>query len=121
MGAASTTGQAAPFIAVYMTVERLLTPLTDVFLFESAYIASRFDAEVGDADAACAALSSTDCAPPSSSRVAPNADAAEFVYVGELRAAKGVDIAARGDRARRRADAGSPRPCWSARVPKRIG
>jgi glycosyltransferase involved in cell wall biosynthesis len=75
----------------YMTVERLLTPLTDVFLFESAYIASRFHAEVGDETRlrriVVNGLRLTEFQP-----VAPNADAAEFVYVGELRAIKCVDI-----------------------------
>ena len=76
---------------LYMVVERLLAPVTDVFLFESAYIASRFDAEVGDETRlrriVVNGLRASEFAP-----VAPNADAAEFVYVGELRAVKGVDV-----------------------------
>ena len=74
-----------------MTVERLLTPLTDVFLFESAYIASRFDAEVGD-KTRLRRIVVNGLRPSEFRPVAPNADAAEFVYVGELRAVKGVDI-----------------------------
>jgi glycosyltransferase involved in cell wall biosynthesis len=76
---------------LYMIVERLLAPLTHVFLFESAYIASRFDAEVGDETRlrriVVNGLRASEFAP-----VAQNADAAEFVYVGELRAVKGVDV-----------------------------
>jgi hypothetical protein len=34
---------------LYMTVEGLLAPLTDAFLFESGFIERRFDAEVGAA------------------------------------------------------------------------
>jgi glycosyltransferase involved in cell wall biosynthesis len=75
----------------YMTVERLLTPLTDVFLFESAFIASRFDAEVGD-ETRLRRIVVNGLRPSEFQPVAPNADAAEFVYVGELRAVKGVDI-----------------------------
>jgi glycosyltransferase involved in cell wall biosynthesis len=74
----------------YMAAERLLASATDVFLFESAYIAGRFDALVG--------------ARTRVRRVVPNGlragefalaahrpDAAELLYVGELRAAKGID------------------------------
>jgi glycosyltransferase involved in cell wall biosynthesis len=75
----------------YMAVERLLTPLTDVFLFESAYISSRFDAEVGD-ETRLRRIVVNGLRPSEFQPVAPNADAAEFVYVGELRAVKGVDI-----------------------------
>ena len=74
-----------------MMVERLLTPLTDVFLFESAYIASRFDAEVGD-ETRLRRIVVNGLRPSEFEPVAPNADAAEFVYVGELRAVKGVDV-----------------------------
>jgi glycosyltransferase involved in cell wall biosynthesis len=76
---------------MYMLAERLLTPLTDVFLFESAYIASRFDAEVGD-ETRLRRIVVNGLGPFEFQPVAPNADAAEFVYVGELRAVKGVDI-----------------------------
>jgi glycosyltransferase involved in cell wall biosynthesis len=79
------------FHRFYMTVERLLTPLTDVFLFESAFIASRFDAEVGD-ETLLRRIVVNGLRPSEFQPVAPNADAAEFVYIGELRAVKGVDI-----------------------------
>ena len=42
--AASITAAAPPLNSLYMLVERALAPMTDVFLFESAYIAGRFDA-----------------------------------------------------------------------------
>ena len=79
-----------PLQRAYMAVERLLASVTDVFLFESAYIAARFDALVG--------------AKTRVRRIVPNGlragefalakhrpDAAELLYVGELRAAKGID------------------------------
>jgi glycosyltransferase involved in cell wall biosynthesis len=74
----------------YMAAEKLMAPMTDVFLFESAYIAGRFDAFVGAASGVrrivANGISEAEFAP-----VAPNEDAAELLYVGELRAAKGID------------------------------
>lgn len=76
---------------IYMSVERLFERATDMFLFESAYIAGCFEAYVGHA-------------PRTDSRVIVNGvSEAEFepidhsgaqfdlVYLGELRSAKGVD------------------------------
>lgn len=76
---------------VYMAIERLLESATDMFLFESAFIAGRFEAHIGH-------MPSTD------HRIVLNGisdaefepidhDQAEFdlVYLGELRSAKGVD------------------------------
>jgi glycosyltransferase involved in cell wall biosynthesis len=74
----------------FMATEKLLTLSTDVFLFESAYIAKRFDAFVGARRGlkriVANGISAAEFVP-----VAPNSDAAEFLYVGELRAAKGID------------------------------
>ena len=70
--------------------ERLLAPSTDIFLFESAYIAGRFDALVGAHDG-LRRIVPTASAPAEFAPVAPTADAADFLYVGELRAAKGID------------------------------
>lgn len=76
---------------VYMAVERLLEPATDMFLFESRFIAGRFEACIGHA-------------PRTDHRVVLNGiSEAEFepidhagaefdlLYLGELRSAKGVD------------------------------
>lgn len=76
---------------IYMNVERLFERATDIFLFESAYIAGRFEAYIGHK-------------PRTASRVIVNGvSEAEFepidhtgarfdlVYLGELRSAKGVD------------------------------
>ncbi len=75
----------------YMGIEALLCRRTDMLLFESAFIGQRYCALVGE--------------PVRSARVVHNGisrqefepvvhgpDAAEFVYVGELRAAKGIDV-----------------------------
>ena len=75
---------------VYMGVERILARATDVLLFESGYIAARYDAFVGKVDVRRAivfnGLSDTEF-----QAARPNPDAADILYVGELRAAKGVD------------------------------
>ncbi len=74
----------------YMLAEKLMAPMTDVFLFESAYIAGRFDEFVGARNGVrrivANGIGEAEFAP-----VAPNEDAAELLYVGELRAAKGID------------------------------
>ena len=75
---------------VFMTTEKLLTLSTDVFLFESAYIAGRFDAFVG-AKSAVRRIVANGVSAAEFVPVAANPDAADFLYVGELRAAKGID------------------------------
>jgi glycosyltransferase involved in cell wall biosynthesis len=64
--------------------------LTDVFLFESRYIERRFDVCVG-AKTKSRRVVFSGLRADEFVRVAPNPDAADFIYVGELRAAKGVD------------------------------
>lgn len=76
---------------VYMTIERLLERATDMFLFESAFIAGRFEAHVGhkprtDYRVVLNGISEAEFEP------IDHADAAfDLVYLGELRSAKGVD------------------------------
>jgi glycosyltransferase involved in cell wall biosynthesis len=74
----------------YMFAEKLAAPLTDVFLFESAYIAGRFDAFV-DARNGVRRIVANGIGPAEFMPATPNDDAAELLYVGELRAAKGID------------------------------
>jgi glycosyltransferase involved in cell wall biosynthesis len=74
----------------FMAAERLLTRSTDVFLFESAFIAGCFDAQVGGQNH-LRRIVANGLNPAEFVPAAPNPDAAEFLYVGELRAAKGVD------------------------------
>jgi glycosyltransferase involved in cell wall biosynthesis len=75
---------------LYMLVERALAPLTDIFLFESAYIADRFDRRVG-ARNGVRRIVANGISPAEFTPVTPNEDAADLLYVGELRAAKGID------------------------------
>lgn len=76
--------------SAYMAVERLLAPATDVFLFESAYIESQFDRCVG-ANAKFRRVVLNGLRAAEFAEVGRDANAAELLYVGELRAAKGVD------------------------------
>ncbi|MGX1791001.1 glycosyltransferase [Bosea sp. NPDC055332] len=76
---------------IYMAIERLLEPATDMFLFESAFIAGRFEAHVGhkprtDHRIVLNGISEAEFEPIDHAK-------AEFdlVYLGELRSAKGVD------------------------------
>jgi len=75
---------------LYMAAERILARATDIFMFESAYIGERCEANVPGARALKRVVHngiSLDEAIP----VNPAADAADFIYVGELRSAKGID------------------------------
>ncbi|MGD0761795.1 MAG: glycosyltransferase [Roseiarcus sp.] len=74
----------------YMLVEKALAPMTDVFLFESAYIAGRFDSYVGAASGVRRVVANG-IGPAEFEPIAPNAGAADLLYVGELREAKGID------------------------------
>jgi len=75
---------------LYMWVEWALAPLTDLFLFESGYIAERFDFLVGARNGVRRVVANG-IGPAELTLVRPNADAAELLYVGELRSAKGID------------------------------
>jgi len=79
-----------PLHRAYMFAEKLMAPLTDVFLFESAFIAGCFDAYVG-ARSGARRVVANGISPAEFVPVAPKPDAADLLYVGELRAAKGID------------------------------
>jgi glycosyltransferase involved in cell wall biosynthesis len=80
-----------PMGRLYIMAERRLAPFTDGFIFESVFAANRYAEMVGQ--------------PQCPVRIVPNGlyrhefyegmlsdDAADFVYVGELRELKGVDV-----------------------------
>lgn len=75
---------------VFMRLERLLAARTDALLFESAFIASRFETYVGKPKCIARVIpngvSESEFAP-----LAPHADAADLLFVGEFRKAKGID------------------------------
>jgi glycosyltransferase involved in cell wall biosynthesis len=76
--------------AAFMWAERAMARRTDLFLFESDHIRERFDVFVGIEHGVrrvvVNGLGAAEFAP-----VAASAEAADFLYVGELRAAKGID------------------------------
>ena len=76
---------------VYMAVEAMLLRRTDALLFESAFIGSRYRALVGE-PAHLSRVVHNGIAEPEFEAVDVADNAAEFVYVGELRAAKGIDV-----------------------------
>jgi glycosyltransferase involved in cell wall biosynthesis len=75
---------------LYMTAEAILARRTDVFLFESAYIAGRFRESVGDTERTVRivpnGIGETEFEP-----IAHVPDPFDLVYVGELRPAKGIE------------------------------
>ena len=76
---------------IYMMVEGVLARRTDMLLFESAFIGSRYRALVGE-PAHLSRVVHNGVGEPEFEPVPLAADAAEFLYVGELRAAKGIDV-----------------------------
>lgn len=83
--------RATPLVEkLYMAVEYLLAQATDIFLFESAYIARCFADRVGEPRAVSRVVANG-VGPAEFIPVVPDVDAADFLYVGELRAAKGID------------------------------
>ena len=77
--------------APFLKVEALLNRVTDVFLFESAYIASCFHDTIGKPKGLeliiMNGLHESEFQP-----VAWREDAADFLYIGELRTLKGIDV-----------------------------
>jgi len=75
----------------YRMLERLLNFRTDLFLFESSYIAQEFHRKIGRPHGLVRVVRNgvgdAEFVP-----VATRADASELVSVGELRAVKGVDV-----------------------------
>lgn len=74
----------------YMACERVLRRHTDLLLFESGFIASRFGRSVGRPPRLNRVVHNG-IAPDEFAPVAPAPGAADLMYIGELRAAKGVD------------------------------
>ncbi len=74
----------------YMGIEYLLEKGTDLFLFESKFIADRFREFVCETDAATRIVLNG-LYPQELEPVVPRDDAADFLYIGEFRFAKGID------------------------------
>jgi glycosyltransferase involved in cell wall biosynthesis len=81
----------SPIGFMYLTMERVLIPRTNLFLFESAYGQKAFEKQVGDPGAA-ARIIHNGVAEEEFVPLARGADATDLVFVGELRMLKGVDV-----------------------------
>ena len=90
--AACTTAGTRRVGLFYLALERVLMRRTDLFLFESAYGRDAFTAKVGTPAGARARGAQRRHARPNSPPVAPDADATDLVFVGELRMLKGIDV-----------------------------
>ncbi len=76
---------------IFHTLEKLLAPLTDILVFESQYSAGLYEIKV--APFPCeVAVAPNGLWPEEFKAVKPSRDAADFLFVGELRHLKGVDI-----------------------------
>ncbi len=74
----------------YMTAERLLRRRTELVIFESGFVASRYGQFVGRPPRLNRVIHNG-ISPAEFTAVSPAPDAADFVYIGELRSAKGID------------------------------
>jgi glycosyltransferase involved in cell wall biosynthesis len=82
---------ASPVGFFYLAAERALMPRTDLFLFESAYGRDIFRAKVGDprcpVEVVHNGVTAAEFEP-----IVTDAGATDLVFIGELRALKGVDV-----------------------------
>lgn len=76
---------------VYMAVERLLERATDMFLFESRFIAGRFEASTGHEPRTDHRIVLNGVSDPEFEPIDHSEAAFDLVYLGELRSAKGID------------------------------
>jgi glycosyltransferase involved in cell wall biosynthesis len=85
----------SPAGMLYLQLERLLEPRTELFVFESTYAEHLFRARVADPSGAARTIyngiSNTEFAP---AELAPRPT--ELVFIGELRRLKGVDVLIEG-------------------------
>jgi glycosyltransferase involved in cell wall biosynthesis len=84
-------GWGSPMGFVYLSLERLLIGRTDLFLFESAYGRDVFRTKVGN-PGELARVVHNGVAAAEFEPVATDPQASDLVFVGELRALKGVDV-----------------------------
>jgi glycosyltransferase involved in cell wall biosynthesis len=74
-----------------MGVERLLERATDMFMFESAYIAGRFEANIGHMPRTDHRIVLNGISEPEFEPIDHSQATFDLVYLGELRSAKGID------------------------------
>lgn len=79
----------SPAGAAFRLIERLLIGATDAIVFESAFAQAAYKAQV--IDPACPApVIHNGLMPAEFEPITPDADAADFVFIGEFRAVKGI-------------------------------
>jgi len=95
--------EGSPAALAFIGMEKVLARFTDGLIFESDYIRREYERRVG-AGLAPTAVITNGLQPSDFVSVVPRADAADFLFVGELRKLKGVDVLLRAlaDVARRR-------------------
>ncbi len=76
---------------IYTALEKILARRTDLFLFESEYIRTRFIERIGEPRALVKVVHNG-VADSEFAEVPPAASATELLYIGELRALKGVNV-----------------------------
>ena len=76
---------------IYMSVERLLEDATDMFLFESRFIAGRFEAHIGHLPRTGHRIVLNGVSEAEFEPIDHRAAEFDLLYLGELRSAKGVD------------------------------
>ena len=89
--AACTTAARSPAGMIYLTLERVLRRRTELFLFESRYGRDAFAAKVG-APRGLVRVVHNGVTAEEFAEVAPDTDATDIVFIGELRMLKGVDV-----------------------------
>ena len=81
----------SPAALAFIGMEKLLARYTDGLIFESDYIRREYERRVG-AGRAPTAVITNGLQPSDFGTHEPRADAADFLFVGELRQLKGVDV-----------------------------
>jgi glycosyltransferase involved in cell wall biosynthesis len=84
-------GPASPAGMVYIALEKILKSRTDLFLFESEFIRALFVERIG-APRALVRVVRNGVAEAEFQEVPPAPGATDLLYIGELRALKGVDV-----------------------------
>jgi glycosyltransferase involved in cell wall biosynthesis len=83
--------EGSPAALAFIGMEKVFARFTDGLIFESDYIRREYEHRVG-AGLAPAAVITNGLQPSDFVTHAPRADAADFLFVGELRDLKGVDV-----------------------------
>ncbi|MEA2872965.1 MAG: hypothetical protein QOH67_2941 [Hyphomicrobiales bacterium] len=83
--------RSSPVGLLYLTLEQVLMARTELFLFESRYGRDAFTAKIGTPRSLVRVVHNGVTA-EEFAEVAPDADATDIVFIGELRLLKGVDV-----------------------------